>query len=116
MAFVADSQPAEVVQVGETAFDDPALAAEAGTVRDAAPGDDGLDAPGPEQPPVLLEVIAAVGEQPVGLLTRPTDLAGHRPRREVVEQWDQLGDVVAVAARERDGQRDPGAVDQKVVL
>jgi hypothetical protein len=102
--------------VGKAALDDPALAAKAGTVRDAALGDDGLDASGPQQAAVLLEVIAAVGQQPVGLLARPADLAGHRPRREVIKQRDQLRDVVAVAARQRDGQRDARRVDQKVVL
>ena len=37
VALVAGAQPAEVVQVGEGALDDPALAAEAGTVGDATP-------------------------------------------------------------------------------
>jgi hypothetical protein len=68
------------------------------------------------QAAVLGEVIAAVGQQPVGLLTRAADLAGHRPGGQVVEQRDELGDVVAVAAGQRDGQRDAGRVDEEVVL
>ena len=100
----------------EAALDDPALAPEAGAVRDAALSDDGLDAPGPEQPAVLGEVIAAVGQQPVGFLARPADLARHRPRGEIVQQRDELGDVVAVAAGQRDGQRDAGRIDQQMVL
>ena len=115
-AFVADPEPAEVVQVGEAALDDPALAAEAGAVRDTAPGDDGLDVPGAQQPTVLVEVVAAVGEQHVGLLPRPADLPGDRAGVQLVKQRDQLRDVVAVPAGQRDGQRNPGRVDQQVVL
>jgi hypothetical protein len=70
VAFVADPQPAEVVQMRESALDDPALAAQAGAVLDAALGDHWGDAPRPEDGPVLLEVVAAVGEQSVGLLAR----------------------------------------------
>jgi hypothetical protein len=33
-----------------------------------------------------------------------------------VEEGDELGDVVAVAAGQRDGQRDPGRVDEEMVL
>ena len=35
---------------------------------------------------------------------------------QVVEQRQQLGDVVAVAAGQRDGERDAGGVDEQVVL
>jgi hypothetical protein len=31
---------------------------------------------------------------------------------QVVQQREQLGDVVAVAAGQRDGQRDAGGIDQ----
>jgi hypothetical protein len=35
---------------------------------------------------------------------------------QVVQQRQQLGDVVAVAARERDRQRDARRVDEQMVL
>jgi hypothetical protein len=35
---------------------------------------------------------------------------------QLIEQRQQLGDVVAVAAGQCDGQRDAGRVDQQVVL
>jgi len=35
---------------------------------------------------------------------------------QLVKQRDQLRDVVAVPAGQRDGQRNPGRVDQQVVL
>ena len=116
LAFVADPQAAEVVQVREAALDDPAVPAEPGAVAGAAPRDDGLDAPGPEQAAVLVVVIAAVGEHNLGFLAWPADLALDRPVVQVIKQRQQLGDVVAIAAGQRDGQRDPGGVDEQVVL
>ena len=114
--LVADSQAAEVVQVREAALDDPALAAEAGAVFDPAAGDDGLDAPGPEQAAVLVVVIAAIGKDHVGLLARPPDLARDGPGVQAVQQRNQLGDVVAVAACQGDRQGDARGVDQEMVL
>jgi len=54
--------------------------------------DDWLDASGPEFAAVFVVVIAAVGEQAVGALTRPADLPAHGPKP--VEQGQQLSDVV----------------------
>jgi hypothetical protein len=45
---------------------------------------------------------------------RAADKAGDR--RDAVKQRDQLGDVVAVAARERVGEREPGRIDEEMVL
>jgi hypothetical protein len=116
VALVADSEAAEVVQVREAALDDPALATQAGAVRCAAAGDHGLDPTGPQQPAVLVVVIAAIGEQQVGFLAWPADLPGDRPGVQIVEQRQQLGDVVAVGAGQRDGQRDAGRVDQQMMF
>jgi hypothetical protein len=114
VAFVADPQAPEVVQVRERALDDPALAPEPGAVRDAASGDHGCDVARPEDPAVLVVVIAAVSEQPVGLGAGPADLA--RDRADRVQQRYELGDVVAVAAGQADRQRDAAGVDDQVVL
>lgn len=116
VAFVADPQPAEVVQVREAALDDPALRAQSGAVRDASLGNHRGDPARPQDAPVLLEVVAAVGEQPVGFLARPAELATDGPGVQLVQQRDELGDVVAVAARQCHRQRDAGRVDQQVVL
>jgi hypothetical protein len=116
VALVADPQAAEVVQVGEAALDDPALLAQPGAVGDAAAGDEGLDAARPQDAPVLFEVVAAVAQQPVGLLARPAAFALHGPGVQLIQQRDELGDVVAVAARQSDGQRDAGRVDQQMVF
>lgn len=116
VALVAGSEPAEVVEVREAALDDPALFAEAGAVLDAAAGDDRLDASCPEEAAVLVEVVAAVGQQPVGLLSWPPGFALDRAGVQLIQQRDELGDVVAVAAGQRDGERDAGRVDEQVVL
>ena len=113
-AVVADEESLQLVQPGEGTLDDPAGAAEAGAVLGLAAGDLWPD-------PALAKVaamggivIATVGDKACGPSARPADLAAHG--RHTVEQRDQLGDVVAVAARNRPGERDPCPVDQEVVL
>ena len=113
-AVGAEEQPAAVVEPGEGAFDDPAVSAEAGAVGGLAPGDHRLDAALPEQPPVLVVVVAAVGDDAVGPPSWPSDTSAYR--RHSVEQREQLGDVVAVAARERPSQRQPAAVYEEMLL
>ena len=114
VALPADSKPAELVQPGEGALDDPALGAESRAVLFAAAGDQGLDAADPQLAAVLVEVIAAVGEQPIGAPARPADSAGDR--HDAVGQRQQLSDVVAVASGQRDRQRQPAGIRQQVVF
>jgi hypothetical protein len=111
---IADEQPLEVVQPGEGAFDNPAVTAEPGTVAVVAVGDQGFDATLPECSPVRVGVVAAVAEQRVGPGSWATDAAAHRGHG--LDERDQLLDVVAVAARDRPGERDPGRVDQEMVF
>jgi len=85
VAFVADAQAPEVVQAREAALNDPALGSEAGAVLGAATGDDGLDAAGPEQSAVLVVVIAAIGQDEIGLLAGAADLAGDGPGVQIIE-------------------------------
>jgi hypothetical protein len=113
-AFVADEQPLELVQVREGALDDPADAAEAGAVCGVASGDDGRDPAGSDESAVFVVVVAAVADHPVGPAARPPDKPANRGH--AVEQRDQLGDVVAVAAGERERERDPARVDEEMVL
>jgi hypothetical protein len=113
-ALPAQAQAPELVQPREGALDDPAQLAQARAVLAGAPGDDGLDAASPERAAVLVVVIAAVGDQAVGAQTRPARLAADRSRP--VDERQQLGDVVAVPAGQRDGQRDPRTVAEQMVL
>ena len=59
-------------------------------------------------------VVAAVGEQLARSPAGPS--AADANRRDGVDQRDELGDVVAVAAGEADGQRDAAGVADQVVL
>lgn len=77
-SFVADAEPFELVQPGESALDYPTHLAQARAVSDAASGNRGLDAPLPEQTAVLVEVVGPVRVEPTGL-TAGTPL---RPRIE----------------------------------
>ena len=113
-SVVADEQPFELVEPGEGAFDDPAVAAEPGSVVGASTGDLGRDAAAAELATVALEVVAAVGAQPLGASAGPADPSAHR--RYPVDQRDQLRDVMAVAAGDCPGERDPGRVYEKVML
>lgn len=113
-AFVADEQAAELVQPGEGTLDNPAEAAEAGAVLGRAARDDRFDASLSELSTVALVVVAAVTDELIGPATRPAGKAAHR--RHSVEERDQLGDVVAVAAGEGVGKRDTCLVDDQVVF
>ncbi len=114
VAFVAGPESSEVVQMCKAAFDDSALTAASGAVLGVASGDHGFDRARPQQPSVLVVVIAAVGDHALGPTAGPAGLAPHR--RDGVQQRQQLGDVVAVAAGQTDGQRDAGRVDQQMVF
>ena len=102
------------MQPGEGAFDDPAVAAEPGAVLGLAACDQRRDAALPDEAAVLVVVVAAVCDQRPGSASWPADAAADG--RHSVEQLEQLGDVVAVAARERPGERDAAAVYEQVVL
>src|SRR6266545_3232801 len=102
------------MEPGEGALDDPAVAAEPGAVLALAAGDFGRNTPPPELAAVLLVVVAAIGGETLGTAPRAADPASYG--RDGVDERDQLGDVIAVAAREPPSERDPGRVDQEVVL
>jgi hypothetical protein len=59
-------------------------------------------------------VVGSIGGDPLWPPTRSADATTNR--RHAIDERDQLGDVVAIAARERPGERDPGRVDEEVVL
>jgi hypothetical protein len=113
-AVVADEEPFVVVEPGEGALDDPADAAEAGPVFGLAARDLGFDAAGAEFAAVLVVVVAAVGGNPFWPSARPANLAAHR--RDTLYERHELRDVVAVAAGQRPGERDPGRVYEQVML
>ncbi len=97
-AVVADEQPLEVVEPGEGALDDPAVAAQPGAVLGLAACDFGPDPSLAQLPAVLVVVVAAVSRNPVGPSAGAADPTVHR--RDRIDERDQLGDVVAVASRD----------------
>jgi hypothetical protein len=110
----ADPQAAEPVQVGEGALHDPALVAQAGAVLGAAAGDQRLHTETPDESAVLVVVVAAVTQHRVRAAPRPAALAPHG--RHGLKEWDQLGDIVAVAAGQGCGERDARGVHDQVML
>ena len=113
-AVGADEEAASVVEPGEGAFDDPAVAAQAGPVLGLAASDQRLHAPLPDEAAVFVVVVPAVGDQRPRPASRPTGPAADG--RHTVEEFEQLGDVVAVAAGERPRERHTAAVYEQVVL
>ena len=103
-----------MVEPGKGALDHPAHGAQPGAVCGPSSGDHGRDASLADQTAVLVVVIASVGDDSVRSSARSAH--GAFDRRNPVKERDQLGDVVAVAPGDREGERDPGRVDQEVVL
>jgi len=73
-----------------------------------------LDAALAQLAAVLVVVIAAIGYDALGASSRPSDAPAHG--RDRVDQRDQLGDVVAVAAGDRIGEWNPAGVYQEMML
>jgi len=112
--LIADAQALELVQPGERALHDPAHLSQSGALSNAASGDHRLDTALPQLAAVLVEVVAPVGIQSPGPTARPPSQTSDQWDR--IHQRQELGDVVSVAAGERDGQRGTVAVDDQVVL
>ncbi|GGU85070.1 hypothetical protein GCM10010275_20470 [Streptomyces litmocidini] len=102
------------MEPGEGALDHPPVNAQAAAVGCAASGDDGQDPAGPDLVAVDVVVVAAVGEDRLGLSAGPSRPAADR--WDGVEQGQELGDAVAVAAGEDDRERGAVAVGDQVVL
>jgi hypothetical protein len=113
-ALVADEESFELAEVGKGPLDDPAHAPQPGAVLALAPGDHRPHAQRPGEAAVLVVVVASIADDFPGPAPWSSDQPGDR--RHPLEQGDQLGDVVAVAARERVGERDPARIDEEVVL
>ena len=70
--------------------------------------------PGPHETPVLVVVIATVGDHAAGAMAGPAGWAVYVWDR--VYQRDQLGDVVAIGRGRRPRKQSPPGVGQDVVL
>jgi hypothetical protein len=80
----------------------------------ASAGDHRGDAELADQGPVLVAVVATVGVDLRRFAAGPSALAADR--RDRVQQRQQLGDVVAVAAGQQHRQRDTAGVGDQMML
>ena len=92
--FVADAQASVLVEPGDRALDDPALLAEAGSVRLFGSRDGCADAAGAQLLAVAAGVVGTVAEQAAWPAAGTAALAAHR--RDRVDERQQLEDVVVV--------------------
>lgn len=82
------------MEPGEGPFDHPANLAESGTVCSPTAGDLRSDTLRAQQIPVLVVVVASIGEQPSGPIPRPTPAATNTGNR--LDQRHQLGTVTLI--------------------
>lgn len=80
----------------------------------ATASDHGLHATRPQLAAVLVMVIASVREHPLGPSAWVSSPAAHRS--DGVDQRQELGDIIAMSAREADRQRNAVRVGQQMVL
>jgi hypothetical protein len=113
-AVGADEQSTLVVQMADRALDDPAILAEPGAVLGLASGDRVGESAGAQQAPVLVVVVAAVGDHTVWAVARAARRALHLRNR--VDERQQLRHVVAIGAGHRPRQKQSAGVGQDVVL
>ena len=113
-AFVADGEPAEPVQPGEGALNDPAGRAQATAVRGPSAGEDGPDAAGPQAVTMRLGVVAAVALERVRGAARAPATTAHR--RQGIDHRVQVRDVVDVRRRYLGDEWDAARVGDEVVF
>ena len=102
------------MQPSNGAFDYPAGGSETATVRGAPPRDLGANTASSQRPAVRLGVIAAIGLDHIGTVTRRARFAGDR--RNAVDQGQQLGDIVAVGLGKNDRQGNALGIREEVVF
>src|SRR6185503_21126586 len=113
-AFPADAQTPHPVVPGDGALDDPSDHAEPGAVISTALSDLWVDPFVPQLVTVFGGVIGAVGVQRIRSLARTSTPTAHR--RDGLDQWEELGDVVGVAGSQAGRQRNAATVGDHMVL
>jgi len=110
----SDAQSSKVVQPAERALDDPARLAEAAAVRLTPSGDLGGDAYRVQRASVLVVVVAAISLHESRF--RQRSAAPSADGRDCFNQGEELGDVVAVGAREDHRERNALRFSDEMVL
>ena len=116
-ALVAHGQSAKATQPRQGAFDDPAMPTEAFAGVDAPPSDARDDAARATSGAAAREVIALVGVQLGGTVSRPTTSTARLPNRHdrIQGDFEHFG-VVHIGRREGYRERDACSVDHKMAL
>lgn len=112
--LVANGKAAVLVEPGEAALDDPAMAAEPVARVDAAPGDAAGDAALGQRLTAARKVVPLVGVQLVGPAARHAVRLADR--RDGVEQVGEAEAVVAVGAAQAQRERRAAAIDDHMML
>ena len=94
--------------MADRALDHPAVPAQPRAVLDSTPSDRMADSACVQQPPVLVVVIATVGDHSFGAMAWPTDWAFYM--RDRVHQRDQLGHIIAVGRSGRPRQQQAAGI------
>lgn len=93
--LVASAEAFELMKPGERSLYDSPGFAQAGTVQGTTAGDLRRYPSLPEEAPVLVEVVAAVGIQALRTVARPSAQATNA--RDGIDQRHELGDIAPVA-------------------
>ena len=110
----ADPQPSVLMKPGVRALNDPAVDAEPAAVSFPTACDHRLDASEFQSDSMGLRVVGAVRVQAYGTKAGVADAA--LDRGDLVNERHELGYVVRVGGGQGDGQGDPAAVGENVVL
>lgn len=103
---------AEPGQAGERTLYAPTLGSTSRTMLGAASRDNGPHPEPPDGAAVLVVVVAPVAEHDVGAAPGLTTIAPYQ--LDGFEERNELGDIVAVAAGQGNGERDAGCIGDQV--
>jgi hypothetical protein len=113
-ALESHTQSSELMQPRDRALDDPPGFAQATAVRSASAGNLSVNSPLSEKRAQRVRIVGAIGLNEGGFLLGRTGQAANR--RDRFHQWHELGDVVAIGARQNYRKRDALGVREDVVL
>jgi hypothetical protein len=112
--FVAHVEAAKTMEPSQRAFHDPPRAPEPTAMGRAALGELGVNPAAMQRVAMRLRIVAPVALNQPRLAHGPTPTAAEWRNR--VDQWQELGDVVAVRGGQQGRQRDAVRLGENVVL
>lgn len=113
-AFEANTKTTEVMQPRVSSFNHPAEFSQATAMFGAASGNDGADTAVAQASSMCFGIVAPIGIDNTRLVLRPATHAANR--RDRVNQWQKLSDVVAVGASQDCVEGYAVGIDENVML